>query len=127
MAKRNWPYLPRDPIADKDGYVRSPAWLAWLTALARMFNGDPRNATMTWVSGTPEGNITASPGSMAAVTDAGGGALYIKGSGIGNTGWVGAAGVGPPGPVGPAGPPGPSGGGGSGSQAEILQRVSLRG
>lgn len=91
--KRNAPYLPRDPIADKDGYVRSTAWTAWFTFLSRLFKGDPRNATMTWVSGTPEGNIAASPGSLAAVTDAGAGALYVKATGTDNVGWVSAAGV----------------------------------
>jgi len=37
---------------------------------------------------SPEGSITASPGSLALRTDTGNGKLYVKGSGTGNTGWV---------------------------------------
>ena len=45
----------------------------------------------TWTSGTgsPEGSVTASPGSLFARTDGGTGlTLYVKETGTGNTGWV---------------------------------------
>ena len=53
--------------------------------------GSLSSATLKWThgSGSPEGSISANPGSL--YTDTGGGAgttLYVKESGTGNTGWV---------------------------------------
>lgn len=51
----------------------------------------PSASTVTWTAGTgsPEGAVTAPVGSMYSRTDGGTGtALYVKESGVGNTGWA---------------------------------------
>ncbi len=60
-------------------------------ANAYAVNLKPGAGTVTWTSGagTPEGVVTAAIGSMFTRTDGGASTtLYVKESGVGNTGWV---------------------------------------
>lgn len=60
--------------------------------LATNTSGITLNGAITWTSGTgsPEGVVTAGVGSLYSRTDGGAGTtLYVKESGVGNTGWAG--------------------------------------
>ena len=61
----------------------------WRATYSREFR--PGGGTAIWTSdtGTPEGVVTAPVGSLFTRTDGGAGTtLYVKESGVGNTGWV---------------------------------------
>jgi hypothetical protein len=61
----------------------------WAQAYATNFRPGAGTATWTSGTGTPEGSLTATVGSLYTRTDGGATTtLYIKESGTGNTGWV---------------------------------------
>lgn len=76
------------PAADNTYSLGSPS-LRFASAYAT--NVRPGDGTVIWTSGagTPEGSVTANPGSLYTRTDGGAStSLYVKTSGTGNTGWT---------------------------------------
>lgn len=78
------PPYPQAPITAEGSNALRFEWVQWFQKLVRAVN------RLQEGSGTPEGNVTASPG--AIYVDTGGGAgvtLYVKETGVGtNTGWI---------------------------------------
>lgn len=90
MAFRPAP-IPQDTkslagFIDRELNRLANAFAAMLETAMVRFTGGP---TITTGAGTPEGAITANPGSVHLRTDGGAGtSLYVKESGTGATGWV---------------------------------------
>ena len=66
--------------------LSTPAQAQEELTIAKIYLGHPPpGPSMTTSAATPEGAITAPPGSIHLRTDTG--KFYVKGSGTGNTGW----------------------------------------
>lgn len=81
----------KDAISPVDdaAYDSGQAAARWANSYSEMFR--PGSGAPTWTSGTgsPEGAVSASPGSLYTNESGGAGAtLYVKESGTGSTGWV---------------------------------------
>jgi hypothetical protein len=76
---------------EQSTWVTRAAGGASLTQIKQIFStADGTGANMAWTTTSPEGVVTAPPGSIRLSTGGGAGTtLYVKESGTGNTGWVG--------------------------------------
>jgi hypothetical protein len=75
--------LQRTPVLDDKGVMSWP-WMQWFITLFRIL------AYLKIGTGAPEAKVTAPVGTLFLRLDGGANTtLYVKESGIGNTGWVG--------------------------------------
>lgn len=93
----NAPPIQQSPVGKSNKFTQP--WIIWFNSIVSNFVGfEYRSSSINYtetgqgiyfVTGTPEGSVTAPVGSLALRSDGGAGtSLYVKESGAGNTGWV---------------------------------------
>lgn len=92
MSQQPAPYS-QPPIGNDGRFV--PMWLSWFERLLQV--GEVVVSAITLAStgvtirtgtASPEGVVTANPGSLFLQGDGANGRLYVKQTGTGNTGWA---------------------------------------
>ena len=78
-----------EQLTTRNGTLTTASRL-FFQALTTLLRGAPGLAVVMWGAGSPEGVVTAPPGSSYYNTAGGAGTtLYVKESGTGAAGWVG--------------------------------------